>query len=890
MRKRWIWTGRRASVRRDVDAELHFHLAERVDELVRGGQGRDRAERQALREFGDVARAREELVSLDHARLRQRTIRDGVATLGDDLRAALRGVARGRGFALTVVATLAVGIAASASMFSLIDRLLLRAAPHVREADRLGIVYHQTDVPAMGRITQTSRSYLDLAAVRADTLSFDAVGGFFSADWPVGRGAEARETPVMLADAGFFRALGVAPHAGRFFLERESGTVRHDVAVISFAYWQQAFGGRADALGQTVFFQGRSHVVVGIAPPGFRGIGLEPVSIFAPLETFGARDSEWVTNTSWQWIHVVARRRHGVTREQAEQRLTATFRELHREDQYERDGQVFLGSVLPGRAPEAGGEGRVSLLLFIVSMLVLAIATANVANLMLHRAARRQREVAVRLALGVPWARLTRQLVLEGWVLALLATLVALAGARWFGEAIRVLLLPEVDRTEVVVDPRVVLAAALVSSVCGVLIGVVPALAARAADLTRDLRTGARDGGHRRGALRHGLLITQAALSLTLLVGAVLFARSLQRAVSVELGFDADAVHVVEPDLNSAGIADAARARYFDDLVEHVRGLPGVQGASLATTVPFWMNQSVRLRVEGLDSLPPLRDGTPSITSADTAWFHTMGIRILRGRAFDATDGAGAPRVTVINENMRRQLFGEQDPIGRCLFIGSDPAAPCTRVVGVMTSARRWSIAADDRSAQYVVPLSQRPPTGSLALLVRIERPTTGLVRELAQGVQRFDSRVPLPTLRTLRSIVAPHVRPFRVGASVLVAFGVVALLLAAVGLYSVVAYDTAQRRHELGIRSALGANAADVARLVVAAGLKSAGWGIGLGLVVALAAAPRVQSLLFEVSARDPVLLSAAAALLLLVTAVATLIPAWRASRADPLDALRAD
>lgn len=894
-RRRWVrLPGHASRLRQDVDEEIGFHLASRIEDLCRAGHDAASAEAMARREFGDAEAAGAELAALDGRSLRRSQSRQRIEGWRDDIGASLRAIRRSPLFSLTVIGIMGVGIAASASMFSLVDRLMLRAAPHVVDADRLGVLYHEVTVPAMGRITQVSRSYVDLQAAAEDRTTFKDVGGFMRLTTIIGAGPDAREVHLSLADAGFFRVVGVQPAFGRFYSAAESGPTASQVAIISYGMWQRDFGGRADVIGKTIDAMERRLEIVGVTPRGFRGIGVEPTDLYVPLgaRTWLGGDPAWVTEIGYQFIRVVVRLADGVTRAEAEARGTVTFRRVHDADQYERTGDLRIGSVIPGRGPESGGEGRVSVLLLVVSVLVLLIATANAANLLLTRAARRRREVAVRLALGVGGSRLARQFVTEATLLCVSAAGVALLVSRWAGQAVRLTLFPAMDKADLVVDLRVVLVAAAASTVAGILIGLAPAMQAWKRDLTVDLKTGARDGGQVRSPLRTGLVVAQATLSVVLLVGAVLFTRSLQQAVGVNLGFDADLVQLVQPILRrNPGETGEARGRGYEAMLgqmrDRARRLPYVTSASLSTTVPFWMNQSVRIRVEGLDSIPNLADGTPSITSADTSYFMTMGIRIVRGRAFDGRDVAGAPRVAVINQNMKRQLFPGRDALGTCLYIGSDSVPPCTLVVGIMTSARRRSIGSE-ASAQYVVPLAQRAPTGALALLVRTASGDRAYAQRLGNELRSTDPRVVLQPVQPLRALVEPHVRSYRIGTILFVAFGTIALLLSAVGLYSVVAYDAAQRAREMGVRLALGARGGSLVGLVVRDGLRSAGAGVLVGIVIALLAAGTIREFLFDVSPRDPVLVASAGALLLAVACLATLGPAWRASRLDPMIVLR--
>lgn len=885
---------REETIEREIDTELRFHVETRLEVLVAAGLTREAAEDRVRHEFGDVDRAREELRRIDSASVRHSRLASWRDVIGQDVRYALRGLRRSPGFAVTVILTLAIGIGANATMFGIVDRLMLRAAPHVREASQLRRVYYQATFPGVGSVTSDTRSYPDFVDLRDHTGGvFTGVAARFARDLSFGRGPEAVPVRAMLATASLFPVLEVRPFAGRFFTEEEDRPPSgRPVAVLAHRFWQQRFGGDPSVLGRSIDLQGTAFSVIGIAPPGFRGIEAVGFDLFVPLSVAGHLflDREWPETRRWRFVQPVVRLAPGVTEAQAAEAATQAFRRAYERERGMEAGRVRLESVLPGRAPNQPLAYRVSVWLLGVALVVLAIATANVMNLMLTRAARRRREVAVRLSLGVSQARLLGQLVTEALLLASLGSAAALLLARFGGAVLRAVLLPDFPRDDAIVDTRLLLVSAIVALCAGVATGVVPAFWNRRVDPALDLRSGARDGGYRKSRLRSGLLVAQASLSVLLLVGAALFVRSFARVVALDLGYEADRVLVGNIDLSSLGWSRERQSQFWDDARERVSRLPEVESVSLAVSTPFWSALATDLRVDGHDSIPPLRDGGPYINAVGHEYFATMGMRVVRGRGFEPPDVAGAPWVAVVNQTMERLLWPGASAIGKCLYLG-DSLPPCSRVVGVVHDARMDRLR-DEEAAQYYIPLAQNqwraPPLRSLAIRPRGE--PAAAARIVARTMQSLSTDLPFADVRLLQALIDPHQRPWRLGAVLFLIFGGLALLVAAVGLYSVVSYDTAQRTHELGVRAALGAQRDDLVRLVVRDGLLYAALGAMLGLALALALGSRIESLLFDVSPRDPVLLGVAVAVMLVVAMVASAIPAARAARADPARALRSE
>ncbi|MEP7347458.1 MAG: ABC transporter permease, partial [Gemmatimonadaceae bacterium] len=623
--------GRGASIQREVDDEMRFHLTSRVEALIASGHSPAQAQELAFREFGDVADARRDLTRIDRGRVRRRRVSGWFDALRGDLVYALRGLRRSPGFAFTVIATLAVGIGVNAAMFGIVDKLLLRPAPHLVNAETLRSLYYRVTFKSMGTFTGDSRGYPDYLDLARDGHSFAAVAAYYPTSLSVGKGASAAQVNGMLTTASFFPLLGVHPHVGRFFGAGEDQPhAGVPVAVLSFGYWQRAYGGASDVLGRDIELKGTRFTIVGIAPRGFRGIGTEPVDVFVPMSALGARmtSPEWATTYDWQWLRIVARLRPSASPERAAQEATAIFRRAHENNESEKTGTAVLASVIPGRGPNEETNSRLALLLSAVAAIVLLIAAANVANLLVSRAVRRQREIAVRTALGVSRARLVSQLLTESTLLAVLGGGGALLIA-WFGGALlRRLLLPDFAPDDPLVDGRVFAVASMVALGCGLFTGLAPMLGSHRIDLVAALKSGAREGGYRRSRLRTTLLVVQAALSVTLLIGAALFVRSLSNALSVDLGYDARHTLVASQDLSSAGYDRARSVEFMRQARVKLSAIPGIAEASVSVTVPFMSSWSTEFRIAGIDSLPRLPDGGPYINGVSSNYFSTMGMRI----------------------------------------------------------------------------------------------------------------------------------------------------------------------------------------------------------------------------------------------------------------------
>ena len=543
----------------------------------------------------------------------------------------------------------------------------------------------------------------------------------------------------------------------------------------------------------------------------------------------------------------------------------------------------MIGSILSERGPNASGFAKVASWLGGDALVVLLIACANVANLLFARALRRRREIAVRLALGVSRARLLSQLLTESVLLAIGGGIAGLVVAQWSSLGLRAAFLPKTADLSVIHDERTVLFAGLAALATGLLTGLAPILQASRADLTADLKSGAREGMYQRSHLRVALLVMQGALSVVLLVGAGLFVRSLNHVRDIRLGYDVDPVLLVDLNMRGVDLDSAHKVQLRQRLLETALTTPGVQNATLQTGVPFWSTWSVSLFVSGIDTVSRL--GRFDVNAVSPGYFATMGTRILRGRGILATDLEHAPLVIVVSQAMANTIWPGQDPIGKCVRLNAD-TMPCRSVVGVAEDIKSHQLS-NEPDMYYYLPATQFNPDQT-ALFVRVQGDAVERAEAVRRSLQREMPGVSYITTTPLAQVIGEQTRSWRLGASMFSAFGLLALVLAAIGLYSVIAYNVAQRTHELGVRMALGAQRADVLRLVVVEGLRLGVAGVVIGGAIAFAASRWLAPLLFNESARDPAVYAVVAVSLVAVSVAASWLPALRAAHVEPTRALR--
>jgi putative ABC transport system permease protein len=897
-----IPASRRRTVETETDDEIRFHLAARADALVAHGFTREAAEAEALRRFGVLEEVRPQLLAAAKRREERLSMFQHLDAVRDDIRYALRQLRRAPGFSAALAVTFALGIGANATMFEILDRLLFRPPAFMPDADRVGRVYLRRPRGDGTERIDNNISYLRYTEMRDHTRSFATTAAIYQDDQRiVGSGNEAEALAVGLVSASFWSLFDSRPALGRYFTADDdrvpNGTT---VVVLGYGYWQSHFGGENSVIGRQLRVGGRQYTVIGVAPKGFHGVWATTTAAYVPitsaaLDMFGTDRYYLEHNASW--LEMIGRLRPDATPEVANAELTRAYRQSRLDAVAAepkaspirpQDLALTRGQFAPlpmDRGPKASDSAKVATWLAGVSIIVLLIACANVANLLIARGIRRRREIAVRIALGVSRGRLMAQLLTESVVVAILGGILGLALAHWGGGAMRRLLLPEVDWSLVpVFDVRVLSFTAAAALVTGLLTGLAPALHALRSDVNGALKAGEREGGGQRARIRTVLLLSQASLSVVLLIGAALFVRSLHNVETLHLGWDPDRLVHVALDLRGLELKSEERRALLQRAVERARATPGVASASTLFSVPFWRTWSDDVFVPGMDSSDHQR--TFVVNPVGDDYFATMGTRLLRGRAVSSSDQQNGPRVAVISESMGKLLWKGKNPIGQCFRLGAD-TAPCREVVGIAEDMMFGKIKGGD-NLQLYLPASQDETTGSIVL--RTTGDPRAMVVPLHREIQEMLPGMGYARVRPLATVLDPVLRQWRLGATMFTIFGVLALVLAAVGLYGVIAYDVAQRMREMGVRVALGAQAADIRRLVLWQGIRVTAAGVALGLGLAFVTVRYVEHLLFATPARDPLAFAGATGAILLVAVLATLIPARRATRVDPVVALRAD
>ncbi len=904
-------------IEREIDDEIAFHFDATIAELRAQGLTPDEARREAVQRFGDLSEVRRGLRLIDSVSNRQERRRDRMGALAHDVRWALRALATDRRVSLLVILTLMLGIGANATMFGIVDRLLLRPPPHVSDDPHLSSVYIRREAREYGVFFGKSTSYPGFAALRDDSAAFTDVAAVWGNSASLGRGPDAVKIVVSLATANLFPMLGVRAERGRFFApDEDRRSTSKAPVVISHGLWTRQFGSDEQVLGREIQINQRSYAVVGVAPLGFNGPFINRVDAWIPMHVAAPEfaNDTFETYHDMRWLEVVARRRDNVSREAAEARATTSFQRLMREARKDDStAHIVLASMVPARGAEdlrgmLGGasksgslSARIAAWLGIVAAIVLAIACANVANLLLVRAASRRREIAVRLALGISRGRLAVQLLLESTILAALggaaALLIVPVATRLFHATL-------IGRTEIgagQIDARLVLFTALCVLAVGIASGLAPLVLSRRFELSAALKAGVREGSVRRSRLRYGLLVMQGALSMLLLVGAGLFIRSLRNVSQLDLGFHPDRVIVAQIDLSGVVSNRAEFEDFWRRALERAQALPSVERAAQSVTTPLESGWSLDLALPGRDSLPPFPGGQAYVNAVTPDYFATIGLRLTAGRGFRAGDQAGSERVAVVSEAMVEFLWPNEDALGKCFFIivgerrGTERVptrSPCVTVVGVSQNTRAHDFRTGG-SAEYFVPLTQSPSLMDWRVMfvrTRAGLPAATTAQDIRRMLQSMRRDLPFADVRLLREVVSAETRPWELGATMFGLFGVLALIIAAVGLYSTIAYEMAQRTHEFGVRQALGARGTDIGRLVLGRALRYAVPGLLAGLGLALLTTRWVRTLLFDVSPHDPVVYAAVGLTLLGAAMVAAVGPARRAWRLDPVAALRED
>ena len=875
---------------RAVDEELAFHLDERVRELVASGLDRDAAHARAVGEFGDLDSARRELRRIDELAARRSWLAESLADLAVDVRRTLRVLARRPGYALVAVLTLALGIGANSTMFALVDRLLLSPPPYIRDAKDVVRLRFDEAQEQSGRIIWLGSSYDYYRNLTQTRLGFDVAGSTPLA-MALRIGAGSRPATIVAITPGYFALLGTRPAFGRFPTDGDGADERS--MVISHSFWSRELGRAEDVVGRDIVLGGESFRVIGIAPRGFTGDRIDPVDGWIPLgPTTPALPDGWRDAPYDRRLSLIARPHRDVSRDAVIAEATRQYRATRAGTPLaDSTAHVRLLGLAPGRNSDGTvtPESRVALWLQGVSVLVLLIAVANVANLLLLRAIERRRETAVRVALGIGRTRLVRHVLLESVLLGGVAAIVAAALARWAGPVLWRLLVPAgVEASATPWRDAAVVGALAVSS--AIAMAIVPALLQLRTPTHDALRSGSRGVSARATRTGDLLVVVQVACAVVLVVGAGLFVRSLLRVADLDLGFEVDRVVVVRVD-QSLVRDTAAVGRFMQETEDRLRSLPGVVQTTRSLTAPYRPSMTLPVFLPGRAELPGVGEhalGYPSFFAVTPEFFATMGLEILRGRGFETADAPTAPLVTMVDATMARTFWPNGNALGQCVRIGAD-TAPCRTVVGVVQDTRR-TLAGSNHALRYYVPLPQLPSARTERyVFVRTARSPASMLASIRAAATSAQSNA-LVDVSPMSQLLEFQTRSWRLGRAVFVAFGVLATVVATIGLYGIIAFGVAQRRRELGIRIALGAPRSSVLGMVMRGAGARMVVGCAVGGMGAFALGRRLRDLLFQTSPTDTAVFGAALLVVTLATAVACMIPAWRATRVDPTVSLRAD
>ncbi len=869
----------------DVDDELRFHLESRIDDLEARGFTRDEAKRRAVMEFGDLPGVRAACVAIDRRLERRTNLRLSLRDLATDLRLTVRALRRSPGFSAVVVLCIALGICLTTTIFTAVNGILLRPLPYP-DADRLVSIYGHFE-PRNERGVNVSLP--DYVSWRDENRTLKDIGLWTWANVTLsGDGGAAERLDAASVTANFFPVLGVAPILGRNFTPDEERRSAPRVILLSHGLWQSRFGGDRSVVGRTITVDAQPTTVIGVMPPGFafpeRGKAWVPFDV----------DHPWVKYRANRFLAgTVGRMDEGVTVARVSEDLDRIMRRLQTDSPDESFG--WLSDVVPMR-DDLVGDLRRPLLVFLGAVgMVLLVACINVANLMLVRGSAKQREMGVRVAVGAGRGRLVRHVFLESLILAVAGG--ALGGLlSRFGVQLIARAFPSEVPFYISFDAGwIVMAFVGAITVCtSLLFGVVPALRATRVDVNQVLRGGGRTGSHtgESGRARGALVVGELALSVVLLIGAGLLIRSYRALTSTDLGFTTRGVLTANVSLPQLKYADRTRRRVFwEAAYERLKALPGVELVGSAQGIPFsgW-NVRSEFSIEGRPARARGDELDLHYQDVSPDYFAAMGIALVEGRGFTAQDRDTSAHVAVVNESFVRQEFAGRSPVGaRFKHGGVTSDQPWVTIIGVIRDFRHYRLPQPMGAAIYFPALVASDRSQTVVLRTQLADPMS-LAPAVRRVITGLEPDAPAHMLQAMDDVVSRSLWRQRLQSQVLGTFAVLALVLAAIGIYGVISYAVAQRARELGVRIALGATRGQVARLVLGQGLRLGVAGVVIGVAAAVALSRLLRALLYGITATDPGTFMLVPVVLLLVALLATLLPARRATRVDPMIAMRAE
>ena len=805
-----------------------------------------------------------------------------------DLRFGARMLRKNPGFAIAAIFTLALGIGGNTAIFTITSSVLLKALPYESPQQLLSVDVRSKD----GQSRCCSLNRFD--SVHDHNQSFSGVAAVTNDNFNLTGRGEPLQVPSARVSANFFEMLGIRPQLGRFFQPDEGQPAGKPVIVISDELWRTRFGGDPNVLNQTVALDGNPYSIIGVLPAGIQFPFLAPAEIWSPRYFEHSLFTPQRLRQGVGYLSIIARLRPGVSRERAASELAVLDQQFQKDNPGAPDAKPGLSMVVTDLQDSVVANIRGMLLMLSGAVgVVLLIACANVASLLLSRALSRRKEMAVRAALGAQRSVLVRQLLTESVLLALAGGVLGLA-LSWAATRYFATLgnnnLPQ--GMPIAMDTRVLLFMVAISVLTGILFGIFPALQLSKTNVNETLRDEGRGstGGHRRVQLRGLLVVGQVALSLVLLIGAGLLVRSFSRLLRVDPGFDPQNVLTMNVSLPTVKYADAQKqVAFFDELTRRVSALPGVRSAAISAALPLVPKRITPVLPEGQPEVPLAERPFIIIEAISPAWFRTMRVPLQAGREFTDADKAGSPNVVIVNQALARRYWPGQNPIGKHIVLGRQPAS---EVVGVSVDVKNRGLALDPQ-VQLYFPFPQIP-WGNMNLLVRTAADPHAMVSAVRAQISAIDSDQPVTNIQTVDELMDGSRAQPRFILLVLGVFSAAALVLAIIGIYGVLAYSVAQRRQELGIRLALGAEKRDILRLVVGYGLTLAGVGIVIGLAFALGLtwimASVLSGVLYKISSRDLTTFAVAPIVFLLIALVASYLPARRATQVDPNEALRSN